>query len=434
MSDTASSDNVAGEQDESLNTAINAILSTDADIFGGYPVDENFLMYLANRYGIEKLFEITDALEEEQDIELWYTQTGNSIHVLMYDYYISSGMRVEYEDRYRIITPASEDETVLAFTGDMNFDDSLATMANYRQNGLSGILDEGLRDLMKNVDIMTVNCECSLSERGEPLDGKSFTFRGKPENASIMAKLGVDVASIANNHIYDYGPDALVDTYDAIEAAGILPVGAGNDLEQAMEPVCFIANGRKISIVAATQIERTYNYTRQATADTPGVLKTYDPGLFCEVIKKADANSDVVIAYVHWGTEKVNYVDESQLELAKAFVEAGADAVIGAHPHVLQGLEFVEQVPVAYSLGNFWFGSTSTDGHNKRDTAVAEIVIKKNGELLMKFLPCVQQDFATSLITDPEEYKRIKDYEQSISRRVKIDTDGTVINNKSLEE
>ena len=147
--------------------------------------------------------------------------------------------------------------------------------------------------------------------------------------------------------------------------------------------VYFIANGRKIAIVAATQIERSYSYTKEATKDSPGVLKTLKPDKFTEVIRKAKSNSDIVIAYPHWGTEGNHSYGADQKELAEAFVSAGADVIIGGHTHCLQGIAYIEDVPVLYSLGNFWFNNKTLD------TGVAQVRIQKDGSIRLRFLPCI---------------------------------------------
>ena len=111
------------------------------------------------------------------------------------------------------------------------------------------------------------------------------------------------------------------------------------------------------------------------------------------------------------------------------FAEAGADAIIGGHTHCLQGISYVEDVPVIYSLGNFWFGSTPTDGVNKKDTAIAQVIIRADGGLGFRFIPCVQENRQTYLVTDEQEKARIIAFEQQLSNGISIDADGYVTNN-----
>ena len=184
----------------------------------------------------------------------------------------------------------------------------------------------------------------------------------------------------------------------------------------------------QIAFVSATEIERTKNYTKEATEDSPGVLKTLNPQTYIGVIEEAKKNSDYVIAIPHWGAEGTLYPDSSQLRQAKLYAEAGADVVIGGHPHRLQGVGFVEDTPVAYSLGNFWF-STGT-----LYTTVAQVVIEKDGSLQLKFLPCLQKDLTTSLITDKTEKDDFYHYIAAISSNIGIDAEGNVYDKKKMEE
>lgn len=259
------------------------------------------------------------------------------------------------------------------------------------------------------MDIMMVNNEFTYSTRGSALKGKAYTFRADPSRVSLLEAFGTDIVNLANNHVYDFGPDALLDTISTLDGAGIPHVGAGANLKEAEQPHYFVCNGRKIAIVAATQIERSLNYTKEATEDTPGVLKTLNAEKFVKVIQKAKKNSDHVIAVVHWGTEGDSNYGRDQYQLAKEFVLAGADAIVGGHTHCLQGFEIMDGVPIIYSLGNFWFSSGTLD------TGLAKITISRTGELTMSFLPCIQQNLKTSLITEETEKQRVLDFMQSHS-------------------
>ena len=117
------------------------------------------------------------------------------------------------------------------------------------------------------------------------------------------------------------------------------------------------------------------------------------------------------------------------MALANAFEAAGADAIIGGHTHCLQGISYINDTPVIYSLGNFWLGTTPNDGIVKRDTAVAQLIIDRQGAIRMRFLPCIQENLMTYLETDPQEKQRIITYEQYISQGIQIDADGYVSKN-----
>ena len=411
---------------DALNRAVDTILSAKREFLGGYPLDESFLFWFRSLYGEEALNQVASKAGTATDADIWYQASGNSIHVLWLDYCEQYGMHSEQLFRVTRQECASKEETVISFTGDMNFDDRIGTMQHLKSKGLGAALSKDVRTVMADSDILMINNECTFSTGGEPIAGKAYTFRSDPSNVSILKELGVDIAGIANNHVCDYGLEALSDTIATLDEAGIPNVGAGNNLEEAKRPWYFVANGKKIAFVAATQIERTYNYTKEATETTPGVLKTLHPEKYLEVIREAKQHSDYVMAFVHWGTEGTNYYEADQVALAEQFAQAGADAIIGGHTHCLQGITYISDVPVIYSLGNFWFGSTLTDGVNKKDTGIAQVIINADGSVDFRFVPCVQQNRQTYLVTDETEKARIIAFEQGLSKGVTIDTDGYV--------
>lgn len=416
-----------GVREDELNVAVNQILGVaKREFLGGYPLDESFLFWFRAQNGKEALEQVAREAAGGCDADIWYQVSGRSIHVLWLDYCEQHGLHSEQLERVTRQGCASAEQTVISFTGDMNFDDSIGTMQHLKANGLGAVISSDVRTVMDSSDIMMINNECTFSTRGEPIAGKAYTFRSDPANVSILQELGVDIAGIANNHVCDFGFEALSDTIATLDEAGIPNVGAGNNIDEAKRPWYFVANGKKIAFVAATQIERTYNYTKEATETTPGVLKTLNPDKYLEVIAAAKAHSDYVIAFVHWGTEGTNYYEADQVALAEKFVAAGADAIIGGHTHCLQGITYIEDVPVIYSLGNFWFGSTPTDGVNKKDTGIAQVIIEQQGSIRFRFLPCVQENRQTYLVTDETEKARIIAFEQQLSKGVIIDADGYV--------
>ncbi len=340
----------------------------------------------------------------------------------------------EYEEiydpvgkEYSVIT-AAPDSVTLAFVGDVGFAAGYATINKYRSNGsdIHKSMDDGVLTTMQSVDIMMANNEFPYSDRGTPTPDKTFTFRADPKDVHIMKDMGVDIVGIANNHAYDYGPDALIDTIDTLNDAQLPFVGAGKNIEEAMHPAYFHANGHVISYVAATQIERLGNPdTKEATADSPGVLRTLDPKKAVEAIKEAKANSDFTVMFVHWGTESTDLVEQSQRDLAKAYVEAGADLIIGAHSHCLQGIDYVGDVPVFYSLGNFWFNSKTLD------TCIVRATLDENCKLAsVEFIPCIQRGSGVASATESEK-ARIIEYMLGISNYAEIDDNGFVTKSDS---
>ncbi len=313
----------------------------------------------------------------------------------------------------------------LSFAGDINFDEKWSTMEYYKNkasNNISNCISPSLIQMMNNSDAMMLNNEFTYSLRGSPLEGKEYTFRAKPSRVNILKELGVDIVNLANNHVYDYGPEALVDTMDTLAAADILYFGAGGNIKEAMSPIYINVQGKTIAYVGASRAEK-YPMTPQATENSPGILRCYDTELFIEAIKNANQKADYVVASVHWGTEYSQELEDVQLETSKEYINAGADIIIGSHPHILQGIEFYKGKPIIYSLGNFWFNSKTVDsmllnlhlyGNSYEDNVEVEIV------------PAIQSDHVTKLITLPEEKERFYSDLEDISINVEINNKGIV--------
>lgn len=342
-----------------LTAAFDVILQgAEKEYIKGYPLDDTFLMWLVARYGDDVVLELAySIIDQEMNDAKWYEVTGNSIHVLWTEYCRDMSFQTDSLKNTYWLDCESENETVISFTGDFNFAEDWCTTEKMeaQPNGIYDCFSSDLLQLMQESDLMVMNNEFVYSSRGAALPGKAYTFRASEDKVELLSAFGVDLVTLANNHTYDYGEDALLDTMRLLNEKGITYVGAGKDLDEASKIVYYIANGRKIAIVSASEIERSTKYTKEATENSAGVLKTLQPEKFVKVISEADKNSDYVIAVAHWGTEGNLYADSSQVRMAQLFAEAGADAIIGGHPHRLQGAAFISDVPVAYSLGNFWF-------------------------------------------------------------------------------
>lgn len=301
-------------------------------------------------------------------------------------------------------------------------DDHYAVMSTYhnRGNDINQAFDQGLLEQMRNADIFMINNEFTFTSRGTPTVNKKFTFRANPGNVSMYEEMGVDIVSVANNHIYDYGEISLLDTLDTLEQAEIPYVGAGRNLQEAMTPVYYIANGMKIAFVSATQIERNGTPdTKEATQDSAGVLRCMNPDNLLLTIEEAKKNSDYVILYIHWGTESQEAIDWLQEQQAPIYAQAGVDLIIGDHPHCLQKMDSVEGVPVIYSLGNFWFNSRT------QNSCVVKVALRAGEMESFQFIPCRQSDCRTVLLTGQEKTE-VLDYMRTISPNVTIDEEGYV--------
>lgn len=315
---------------------------------------------------------------------------------------------------------ADDTETVtLGFAGDINFAEGWPTTEKMdaQPDGILDCFSPDCIDTMRGFDLFMLNNEFTYSTRGSEVP-KTYHFRSNPSRVENLKKLGVDLVLLANNHVFDYGTDALTDTLDTLAKAGIPEVGAGRNLEEAATPYYARINGRTIAYVAATKAEQYESaiHTQAATDTQPGVLACYDPSRFLEEIREADAKSDFVVASVHWGLEYDEHYSDDQRALAEQMVAAGADAVIGSHTHCLQGINLIDGAPVFYSLGNFWFNEKPLySGMARLTLRVPEDRSQPVTLTETAFLPCTQYDLHTDLVTDPERKQTILDHITGLS-------------------
>ncbi len=329
----------------------------------------------------------------------------------------------EDEAYTHIIETADEECVTIGFAGDILFDDNYAVGNAFKNHGNSaeGVIGESLLSRMRASDIMVINNEFPYSNGGSPTEGKTFTFRARPETAQILGTMGVDLAALANNHAYDYGQQALVDSFSALRDAGIEYMGAGNNIEEASHPIYYITqSGIKIAIINATQIERLDNPdTKGATENSPGVFRCLDDSLLLERIRQAREKNAFVIVFIHWGTESTTEIDWLQRDQSKEIAQAGANLIIGAHPHILQKIDYVGDTPVVYSLGNYIFNSKTLD------TCMVEATIHKDGALNLKFIPAIQAN-CTVKEASGEEASRILSEMRQMSPGITIDSSGYI--------
>ena len=421
------------DRTEAFATILNYATKTTCQ---GCSIDESFLLWLDARYGDAAVIDIAYELSQgDSKPEVWYDNTGENIRVLWLRYcrdlsystymldnvvWLDDINAVDVDTDKNVIT----DKTItIDLVGDINLADDWYTMeAAAQRGGVSDCISENAQSELASADISVVNNEFVYEDGETPLAGKTYTFGAATENVKLLKIFSADLVTLANNHVYDYGEEGLISTLDTLDDAEIPYVGAGRNLEEASAIKYFVVKGRKIAFVSATEIEKFAKYTKEATENSPGVIKTIDTSLFCSVIAEAKANADYVVACVHWGIEGKNDFEAEQRRMAEDYVKAGADVVIGGHPHRLQGVEFIEDTPVAYSLGNFWF-STGTIY-----TTIAQIRIDESGELSLYMIPCIQQNLTTSILTEEAEIDDFYKYVADVSYGVGIDADGRFYN------
>ena len=339
------------------------------------------------------------------------------------EYVLQATEAIETEESVEAVDKHPFDFTV-CFGGDISLADDAVTTARMEasENGIFDCISPELVEVMQSADIMCLNNEFTYSNNGSPMEGKAYTFRADPARVAVLDQLGVDLVNLANNHVYDYGKQALLDTFSTLEENGIPYFGAGRTLEEAMHPCYMEVDGKIIAFVAASRAEKN-KMTPQATEDSPGILRCYDTTLFVEEIREADANADFVIAYVHWGTEYSDVLEPVQEETAREYINAGADAIIGAHPHCLQGIDYYNGAPIFYSLRNYWFNSKTLD------TMLVQLHIYGDDEgyaIEPTIVPAIQTGCTTSYLTGPEDRLELYQYLMELSPNASIDENGLV--------
>ena len=306
-----------------------------------------------------------------------------------------------------------EEGVRLLFAGDLYLTELLQN--KYRQSGIGAAADPELLALLQEGDLFILNQEFPFGTTGEAMEEKEYTFRVPPDLVSVPADLGVDLVTLANNHILDFGRGPLTETLAALDGAGIAHVGAGEDLEAAKALATFEIEGKTLGFLGASRVipEASWNASRYNS----GVFTTYDASQLVEEIKKAKESCDFVAVLVHWGIERNTLPEDYQKTLARQYIDAGADAVIGSHPHVLQGIEYYQGKPIFYSLGNFIFGNGSYE------SILAELTLTE-GETRVRVIPCASEGNRMRLLEETQDYYRRL---SELSFGVNILEDGSVI-------
>ena len=234
--------------------------------------------------------------------------------------------------------------------------------------------------------------------------------------------MGVDLVTLANNHVYDFGKDAFYDMLDSLEEYKIPYIGAGRNIDEAMRPYYFIVNGYKISFVNATRAEKNI-LTPEATNESGGVFRCYDTTNFVNVIKKEKEESDFVIALIHYGREDSHELEDVQISSSKEYIDAGADVIVGSHAHVLQGAEFYKDKLIMYNLGDFIFNDET------KDTGVFQIKLDSKGNMSYYFVSALESDEYTKILSGDDKLSVINKMNKWSVNAI-IDEDGKIEEDK----
>jgi hypothetical protein len=275
-------------------------------------------------------------------------------------------------------SPRPKRALVIHGAGDTNVDSGYIGVppSNY------DTLLSGMGGLFVRDDVTVVNLECSVTRIGTPVP-KEFNFHGDPAALPYLKRGGVEVANMANNHSYDYGPEALVDTRRNIQKAGIDPVGAGKDPAEAERAAILHVKGWTVAVVGFDKVVDPFPDAIAAPGH-PGTACGHDVDCMVAATKRAAAMSDLVIVDIHWGVELDTQPRSDDVAIAHRLIDAGADIIFGGHSHRLQPLDMYRGRPVFYSLGNFVWPQLS---QASATTAVAEVHVTPQGTFTARMLP-----------------------------------------------
>jgi poly-gamma-glutamate synthesis protein (capsule biosynthesis protein) len=250
----------------------------------------------------------------------------------------------------------AEPTVSIAFVGDIMLDELPGKTVKSGRDPF-----EYFAALLNSVDIRVGNLECVVATTGTPEPDKPYTFRAHPRTLKLLQR-HFDALSLANNHSGDYGPGAFGEMLDLLDRHKIAYFGGGRNLARAHTPLVIERNGLRIALLGYNEF---FPRSFEADFDKPGIAWSEDEQVRLDIrTARTLYHADLVIPVMHWGWEHENPASSRQLQLARLMIDAGADAVVGGHPHVTQNVEQYQGKPIIYSLGNFVFDGFSDPESN----------------------------------------------------------------------
>jgi poly-gamma-glutamate capsule biosynthesis protein CapA/YwtB (metallophosphatase superfamily) len=270
----------------------------------------------------------------------------------------------EQADNDAVAMNAKSWSVTLAFAGDVHFEGGVATLLD-RRDATLGPMASALR----SADVAVVNLESALTSGGSPAPkeledpSRRYWFRSPPSALALLQRSGVDAVSLANNHGADYGDAGLRDTLRVARNSPVAVIGVGGNPDQAFRPYQTSVDGVEVAVLAADASPLESNASIwDVEHGGPGLATARDSTRLLAAVRAANASSDVVAVYLHWGAENQRCPTAEQRKLAQSLADAGADVVVGTHAHVLLGAGMLNDTYVSYGLGNFlWYHGRPSD-------------------------------------------------------------------------
>jgi len=294
----------------------------------------------------------------------------------------------------------SSPDITLAFAGDVNFEDRTATLLNDPATAFGPI-----SAVLQQADFTALNLETSVTHRGTP-QPKTFHFRTTPAAFTAIRAAGVNLVTMANNHVEDYGQTGLADTLAAAKASGLPYVGIGTDADAAWAPHVATIKGTKVAFIGVSQVAQLAS-SWVATNYRAGEANAINERRTLNAVRAARRLASIVVVFMHWGTEGQSSPDANQLALAPKLAAAGATIIVGSHAHMLQGSGWLRNTFVAYGMGNFlwWENSYSTA------TGVLQLTLHQDRPLTARFIPAVVSDTGRPVpLTGAAAHRAKRDY------------------------
>ena len=278
-----------------------------------------------------------------------------------------------------------------------------------------------VRDTLLDADFLLGNLEGSVSDSGSPWSLKETNWKADARQVSAVHSASFDAVSVANNHMLDFGYDALFETLGHLDRHEIGHSGGGHNFEEAHKPAIVEHNGCRVALLAYTSVfmsdwaagpstpglaimraRTAYEAPRRVheVPGTPPIIRTWmvqeDKDQLTLDIEKARMQADIVVCSFHWGISRGHReIVDYQIELGHHAVDSGADLVFGHHPHVIQGVEVYRDTPIFYSLGNFTFAQHNLLKGHELETMIIKCHIRGRQIVSFEYLP-IRGDEATN--------------------------------------
>jgi poly-gamma-glutamate synthesis protein (capsule biosynthesis protein) len=319
-------------------------------------------------------------------------------------------------------------------------DDQLVTMRFVGDTIFSGRVKDQLvargydypyKELLADLqgDLTIANLESPVTTKGVA-QIPAYAYQSTPDALPAFQKAGFDLVTLANEHVMDYGAEGLLDSFTNLNLNGVAHVGAGQNAKDAYAPTILTRNGVKVAFLGVSAIiprdsSRALDATNAAPNGTPGIADLADITRVTTAIQDAKKQADLVVVLPHWGIEHDVKVTAEQTALAHQMIDAGADLIVGNHPHVMQALEKYKGKWIAYSLGNFLYTTNATDQESWR-SSILKVTCKKKGVCALRVVP-FRNDFFVPRAVDQLNAGLFYDQLMSISNNITVESNGRVI-------